>query len=89
VHAKLVISEGRWVINYFEWFELAGVTTKVKGYDGFVEITRQVMQTRSPQLQRVTSMLVIHSAVPPWLLKIVNKKNPPMFELIYFKKMSL
>ena len=51
--------------------EFAGMSTNLKGYDGFVEVTRKVMQSRSPLLQRATSMRVLHSAMPPWLLKLV------------------
>lgn len=52
------------------------MSTTVKGYDGFVEVTRKVMQTQTPLLQRAASMRVLHSAIPPWLLKIVNQTNP-------------
>lgn len=52
--------------------KLTGVSTTKKGYDGFVELTRKVMETRSPLLQRASSMRVLHSAIPPWLLKIVK-----------------
>ena len=58
------------------------MSTTVKGYDGFVEVTRKVMQSRSPLLQRVSSMRVLHSAIPPWLLKIVIKCD--FFLLIHF-----
>lgn len=53
--------------------KITGMSTTVKGYDGFVEVTRKVMQTRSPLLQRAASMRVLHSAIPQWLLKIVRR----------------
>lgn len=52
------------------------MSTSVKGYDGFVEVTRKVMQSRSPLLQRATSMRVLHSAIPPWLLNLVRRFLP-------------
>jgi hypothetical protein len=64
--------------------ELAGMSTTVKGYDGFVEVTRKVMQTRSPLMQRASSMRVLHSAIPQWLLKIVTKIiSPPDSPCMY------
>jgi len=63
--------------NYVLWIEFAGMATTGKGYDGFVELTRKVMQTRSPLLQRAGTMRVLHSTVPPWLLKIVNQNIFP------------
>jgi hypothetical protein len=53
-----------------------GIATTGKGYDGFVELTRKIMQTRSPLLQRAASMQVIHSTIPPWLLKFVRRFLP-------------
>jgi len=50
--------------------------TGKKGYDGFVELTRKVMQTRSPLLQRAASMRLLHSLIPLWLLKIVRRFLP-------------
>nr|XP_024384455.1 beta-carotene isomerase D27, chloroplastic-like isoform X2 [Physcomitrium patens] len=55
---------------------VTGVSTTKKGYDGFVELTRKVMETRSPLLQRASSMRVLHSAIPPWLLKIIRRFLP-------------
>lgn len=63
--------------------KINGMATTAKGYDGFVEVTRKVMQTRSPLLQRAASMRVLHSTIPPWLLKIVRRfllKTPKIAE---------
>lgn len=48
-----------------------GMSTEMKGYEGFVDIARKVMQSRSPLLQRATTTQVLHSAVPSFLLKAV------------------
>lgn len=48
-----------------------GMSTEMKGYEGFVDIARKVMQSRSPLLQRATTTQVLHSAVPSYLLKAV------------------
>jgi hypothetical protein len=58
--------------------ELAGMSTTMKGYDGFVEVTCKVIQTRNPLLQRALSMQVLHSAIPQWLLRIVTKFVSPL-----------
>jgi len=56
--------------------KINGMAIPGKGYDGFVDLTRKVMQTRSPLLQREASMRVLQSIVPPWLLKIVRRFLP-------------
>ncbi|CAK9233882.1 unnamed protein product [Sphagnum troendelagicum] len=56
--------------------QFTGMSTEMKGYEGFVDVARKVMQSRSPLLQRATTTQVLHSAVPSYLLKAARKFIP-------------
>lgn len=54
-----------------------GKTTKLKGYDGFVDLSEQIVRGRTPKEQQELVAVVLQSLVPEQILAIVRSVFSP------------
>lgn len=54
-----------------------GTNTKFKGYDGFVDLSKQIMQGRNSQEQQQLVAIVLKSLIPSLVLKMIRRFFSP------------
>lgn len=54
-----------------------GKTTKLKGYDGFVDLSKQIMENRSPKQQQEIVAVVLKSLIPSPILYLIHTLVTP------------
>lgn len=82
--------DDNWLDHLFIWLfsrkmaQALGQQTSLKGYDGFVDLSKQIMQGRNAQAQQALVAVVLQSLVPSqvlWLIRRLFSPTPLVCEL--------